>query len=74
MSLESRVLREAAYNLSGTDPQETKAAFQMAANKIDELRAKLAEMTAIAAAHRDARLSYAEKLAADAAQNSQLLE
>lgn len=42
MSLESRVLWEAADNLGGTDPQETKAQLRMAAAEIDELRAVIA--------------------------------
>lgn len=49
MSLEARLLREAAYSLSGTDPQETQALLQMAAAKIDELHTLLAD--------RDARLA-----------------
>lgn len=35
---EAMLLREVAYNLSSTDPQEVKAMLQVAANKIDELR------------------------------------
>lgn len=50
MSLEARLLREAAYNLSGTDPQETQALLQMAAAKIDELHTLLAERGAKLAA------------------------
>ena len=39
---EAMMLRECIYNLSGQDPQETKAVMQAAASKIDELRAALA--------------------------------
>ena len=38
---EAMMLRECIYNLSGQDPQETKAIMQAAASKIDELRAAL---------------------------------
>ena len=38
-----KLLRDLAYNLSGTDPQEVKAMLQVAANKIDELRKALYE-------------------------------
>ena len=43
---EAMMLRECIYNLSGQDPQETKAVMQAAASKIDELRAALAERDA----------------------------
>ena len=43
---EAMMLRECIYNLSGQDPQETKAIMQAAASKIDELRAALKERDA----------------------------
>ena len=43
---EAMLLRECAYNLSGQDPQETKAVLQAAARKIDELRSALQERDA----------------------------
>ena len=43
---EAMMLRECIYNLSGQDPQETKAIMQAAASKIDEFRAALQERDA----------------------------
>lgn len=41
----SKLLRELAYDLSGTDPEQVKAMLQVAANRIDGLQAEITRLT-----------------------------